>query len=94
MWTICLAVPSCMLFLCASAFAASLRSPWDALTIPATSRPYTRPAIAPLPRDIVAYDYYSDARKSVPDSTRLHAYRQAATPFSRTMSAADRAAEF
>jgi len=94
MRTIRLAVPGCMLFLCAPAIAASLRSPWDALTIPATSRSYTCLAIAPLPRDIVAYDYYSDARKSVPDSTRLHAYRQAATPFNRTMTAAERAADF
>ncbi len=85
---------SCSLFLCASAFAAPLRSPWDALSIPAASRPYACPDIAPLPRDIVAYDYYSDVRKSIPDPVRLHAYQQAAAPFHRTMIDVEHAADF
>jgi len=89
-----LAGAACLLLLCASAFAAPLRSPWNALVTPASAQPYACPAIPPLPRDIVAYDYYSDARKSVPDAARLNAYRQAAAPFDRTMTQAERAADF
>lgn len=89
-----LAAAVCLLFLCASAFAAPLRSPWDALAIPDFAQPWACPALPPLPRDIVAYDYYSDARKSVPDAARLNAYRQAAAPFDRTMTQAERAADF
>ncbi len=88
------AVPASLLFLSVPAWSAPLRSPWDALSIPATSRPYSCPAVSPLPRDIVAYDYYSDARKSIPDSARLQAYRRAASPFDRTMTGAERAADF
>jgi poly(beta-D-mannuronate) lyase len=90
--TICSAAPACVL-LCASALAAPLRSPWDAVTIPVTSRPWTCTPPAPLPRDIVAYDYYSDARKSIPDRARLQAYRHAAAPFDRTMTDAEQAAD-
>jgi poly(beta-D-mannuronate) lyase len=88
------AAAACALFLCASALAAPLRSPWDALPIPATPRSWACPPVAPLPRDIAAYDYYSDARKSIPDPARLHGYQQAASPFDRTMNAAERAADF
>lgn len=84
----------CLLGFAASAWAGPLRSPWDAVTVPSTSQAYTCPALEPLPRNIVAYDYYSDARKSVPDAARLDAYRQAAAPFDRTMTAAELAADF
>jgi poly(beta-D-mannuronate) lyase len=89
-----LAASGYFLLLCASALAAPLRSPWDARVIPHSVRSWACPAIAPLPRDIAAWDYYSDARKSIPNSARLQAYHLAAAPFDRTMTGAERAADF
>jgi poly(beta-D-mannuronate) lyase len=85
---------ACVLFLCSSAFAAPLRSPWDALVPSPTATPFACPAIAPLPRDIVAYDYYTDKRASIPDPARFAAYRKAAAPFDRAMTDAEKAADF
>ncbi len=89
-----LAAAAVALFIGIPAFAATLRSPWDSLAIAPTSRPYSCPAIAPLPRDIVAYDYYTDKRYSIPDPARLRAYQQAAAPFDLTMTDAEKAADF
>lgn len=89
-----LAALACLILISVSALASPLRSPWDALSIPASSRLYLCLSIPPLPRDIVAYDYYSDARKSVPNPARLHAYQLAAAPFDHTMTEAERAADF
>lgn len=85
---------ACFLLWCASALAAPLRSPWDALPARESARAYACPAVRPLPRGIVAYDYYSDARKSVPSPARLEAYRKARAPYVRTMRAAEKAADF
>lgn len=92
--TTSLAAAACLLLLCVSAFAAPLRSPWDALTIPETARPYACPAVAPLPGDIVAFDYYSDKRYSIPDPARLRAYRAASAPYSNITRQAIHAADF
>lgn len=95
--TVARAAASLALILLASpalAAHAALRSPWDLLSIQQTSTPYTCPAAVPLPRDIVAYDYYTDKRYSIPDPARFRAYQQAAAPFRRTMTDASRAADF
>jgi len=78
------------------AFAAAgpLRSPWGTLSIRQSGQPYNCPALAPLPRDIVAYDYYTDKRFSIPDPARLRAYNEASAAFSNVMRQAIRAADF
>ncbi len=78
-----------------SAFAASspLQSPWDLHPVTATSVPYACPPPVLLPRDIVAFDYYADSRKSIPDPARLRAYDLAASPFDRVSDQAEKAAD-
>lgn len=78
----------------APAAVSPLRSPWDLLSIPVSARPYVCPSVLPLPRDIVAYDYYTDKRFSIPDPARLNAYRQASSDYDRVMRLAIRAADF
>lgn len=73
---------------------AALHSPWDSHFIHPTPRPYACPAVAALPRNIVLYDYYSDARKSIPDPARLRAYRRASAAMHRVMRQSVRAADF
>ena len=77
----------------ALAAAAPLQSPWDLHPVTATSAPYACPAPVLLPRDIAAFDYYADSRKSVPDPQRLRAYDQAAGPFDRVSDQAEKAAD-
>lgn len=90
------AVSLSLVLLASPAFAAraALRSPWDLLTIRQTARPYACPAVASLPRDIVAYDYYTDKRFSIADPARLRAYREASAAYSRVMQESIRAADF
>lgn len=76
------------------ATASPLQSPWDLHPVTSTPTPYTCPAPIPLPRDIVAFDYYADSRKSIPDPERLRAYDQAASPFDRVSHQAENAADF
>jgi poly(beta-D-mannuronate) lyase len=94
MRTIRLAAALCLFFPGVLVFAAPLRSPWDAFAIHQTSRPYACPSAAPLPRDLVAYDYYSDKRYSIPDPARLHAWRQASSAYNNVMLQAIHAADF
>jgi len=58
-----------------------LRSPWDLHPVALTRAEYQCPAAAPLPHDIVAYDYYADAKHSITDPARHAAYEAAAKPF-------------
>ncbi|HTX40335.1 MAG TPA: alginate lyase family protein [Acidobacteriaceae bacterium] len=78
-----------------AAFAASspLQSPWDLHPVAPTSAPYACPAPIALPRDIVAFDYYADSRKSIPDPARLRAYDQAASLFNQVSDQAEKAAD-
>ncbi len=85
-----------LLFLAVSAafaIAAPLQSPWDLHPVTPTPVPWVCPAPLLLPRDIVAYDYYSDSRKSIPDPQRLRAYDEAASPYDRVSRDAEQAAD-
>src|SRR5665213_1367159 len=59
----------------AVAGAAPLRSPWDARVVKVSDGSYSCPALKPLPKDIAASDYYTDAKHSVIDQKRLAAYQ-------------------
>lgn len=92
---------ACALCLCAAARPAraakrpaqSLRSPWDLDPVKLTQAKYDCPTLAPLPHDVVAYDYYSDAKHSVTDPARHAAYEAAAKPFLKTEEATEHAAD-
>lgn len=73
--------------------AQSLRSPWDLHPVTLTSAKFDCPSLAPLPHDIVAYDYYSDAKHSITDPARHAAYEAAAKPFLEIEEATERAAD-
>ncbi|SPE23391.1 Poly(Beta-D-mannuronate) lyase [Candidatus Sulfotelmatomonas gaucii] len=73
--------------------AQSLRSPWDLHPVTLTSAKYDCPTLPPLPHDIVAYDYYSDAKHSITDPKRHAAYQAAARPFLAIEEATEHAAD-
>ncbi len=79
----------------AHAATAPLKSPWDLhpVTAVGTDKPYTCPQAAPLPKDIVAFDYYSDAKHSVVDEKRYAAYQATQDTFRATTRAAQDAAD-
>lgn len=70
-----------------------LRSPWDERPVKVTSAGYACDVPAALPKDIVAYDFYSDAKHSVIDPARYAAYNAAAKSFDDVMRAAESAAD-
>jgi poly(beta-D-mannuronate) lyase len=70
-----------------------LRSPWDLHPVTLTAAKYDCTAIARLPHNIVAYDYYSDSKHSIIDPARHAAYQAAAKPFLAIESATERAAD-
>jgi poly(beta-D-mannuronate) lyase len=81
---------------CAHAVAPSaqpLRSPWDLHPPSLTDARYSCPQLAPLPHDIVAFDYYSDSRHSIIDPTRYAAYGVASKPFGDVENETERAAD-
>jgi poly(beta-D-mannuronate) lyase len=71
----------------------ALRSPWDERPVTVTSAGYTCDVPPALPKDIAAYDFYSDAKHSVIDPTRYAAYNAAAKSFDDVMHAAESAAD-
>lgn len=73
--------------------AAALVSPWDQHAVKAKPGEYSCPAVAALPQDIVAYDYYSDAQHSVKDEKRYEAYNAAAAQYTHLSSVTARAAD-
>jgi poly(beta-D-mannuronate) lyase len=76
-----------------AAQSASLVSPWDAHPPHLHDTPFACNVPAPLPKDIVAYDFYSDAKHSIIDPTRYAAYAAAAKRFDETTHAAESAAD-
>jgi poly(beta-D-mannuronate) lyase len=58
-----------------------------------TDAKYDCPTVAVLPHDIVAYDYYSDAKHSIVDPNRYAAYQAASKQFGGVEDAAERAAD-
>jgi poly(beta-D-mannuronate) lyase len=89
---------SCILFHAQPVCAAKqqkqpLRSPWDLHPVVLTDAKYECPAVATLPHDIVAYDYYSDPKGSIIDPTRHAAYQAAAKPFLAIENATEHAAD-
>jgi poly(beta-D-mannuronate) lyase len=60
---------------------AALKSPWSAPKKVQASESYDCPADKPLPHDIVAADYYSDAKHSIIDPVRYAAYNAAQEVF-------------
>lgn len=77
----------------ASAAAAPLRSPWDARVVQFSDASYSCPALKPLPEDIDASDYYTDAKHSVIDPKRLAAYQAVEAQFDQATKAAAKAAD-
>lgn len=75
------------------ASASDLRSPWDERPVKVTTAGYTCDVPAALPKDIAAYDFYSDAKHSVIDPARYAAYNAAARRFDDAMHAAESAAD-
>jgi poly(beta-D-mannuronate) lyase len=71
----------------------TLVSPWDIHPPHPHDTPYACNVPAPLPKDIVAYDFYSDAKHSIIDPTRYAAYTAAAKRFEDTTHAAESAAD-
>jgi poly(beta-D-mannuronate) lyase len=71
----------------------ALRSPWDAHPVALTTAPYTCSLVAPMPHDIVAYDYYSDSKHSIIDPTRYAAYQAASRQYGDVEEAVERAAD-
>ena len=70
-----------------------LRSPWDVAPRRVIAAAYSCPPLAPLPRDVVAADYYADPRHSEVDAARFAAYQAAQAPFTRVMQETARAAD-
>jgi len=54
---------------------------------------YNCPKAVGLPKDIVAFDFYTDAKHSIPDPTRMKAYADAERTFDLPMEAAEHAAD-
>jgi poly(beta-D-mannuronate) lyase len=71
----------------------SLQSPWDLHPVTLSDAKYDCPEVATLPRDIVAYDYYSDSKHSITDPARHAAYQAAAKPFIAVEEATEHAAD-
>ena len=71
----------------------ALRAPWDLHHVALNDTKYSCPQLAPLPHDIVAYDYYSDSKGSIIDPARHAAYEAAAGPFLAMESATTHAAD-
>jgi poly(beta-D-mannuronate) lyase len=57
--------------------AQTLKSPWVKPANDGASGKYNCPAFTPLPKDIVAYDFYTDAKHSIIDPARYKAYSDA-----------------
>ena len=70
-----------------------LRSPWDQQHVHVKNGNYSCPQLDPLPKDIVAFDYYSDAKHSKIDAVRYAAYQAAGETYHETMADAIQAAE-
>ena len=73
--------------------ASPLLSPWDVHPPRLHDTPYACPLPSGLPKDIVLYDFYSDAKHSVIDPTRKAAYDAAVRQFDDTMHVAESAAD-
>ena len=71
----------------------ALRSPWDVHTVSVTDIPYRYTPPEPLPKDIEATDYYSDAKHSVIDPVRFAAYNAREKSFRDTMRLVESAAD-
>ena len=70
-----------------------LRSPWDVHPVKIASAAYTCESPAVLPHDIVASDFYSDAKHSVIDPKREAAYKAASATYTDVTRAAEAAAD-
>ena len=75
------------------AHAATLRSPWDLHPVVARAGSYTCPDLPPLPKNIEATSYYSDAKHSVVDPAKQAAYNAVRKQFQTTMAATEKAAD-
>jgi poly(beta-D-mannuronate) lyase len=79
----------------AAIFAATLRSPWDAKPVTVKDGAYACPNHAPLPKDIHAFDFYSDDKHSIIDPKRYAQYQDAERQFHEaTRDAIDAAENF
>ncbi len=71
----------------------TLHSPWDTHPVVLTAAPYACSQVAPMPHDIVAFDYYSDPKHSVIDPTRYAVYQAASRQYGDVEEAVERAAD-
>jgi len=73
--------------------AASLKSPWDLKPVKVSDASFHCAKVDALPHDIVASDFYSDAKHSVIDAKRKAAYDAAKDQYSNVTEEAERAAD-
>jgi len=73
--------------------AAPLQSPWDVKPVKVSDASYHCGKAEALPRDIVAYDFYSDSKHSVIDAKRKAAYDAAQEEFRGVTDEAEHAAD-
>jgi poly(beta-D-mannuronate) lyase len=95
-----LTVLRCLSGLAAAACAAggasaqvALKSPWDLHPVKVTQASFSCGTPAPLPKDIVASDFYSDAKHSIIDPVREAAYKKAQEQFDEVTRATEKAAD-
>jgi len=72
---------------------APLKSPWDLKLVKVSGDAYRCPTLAAMPKDIVASDFYSDAKKSIIDPKRQAAYEQAHAIFLQVSDETEKAAD-
>ena len=72
---------------------AALLSPWDLHPVKIKDERYSCPAVATLPHDVEATDYYSDAQHSIKDEKRYAAYTAVKEEYTGLTDAAERAAD-
>ena len=72
---------------------APLRSPWDLKPVKVTDASYSCAKPVVLPKDIVAADFYSDAKHSIIDEKRKAAYDAVQQQFMDVMDEAEKAAD-
>lgn len=67
----------------------ALLSPWDMQPVKVKEGAYSCPAVATLPHDVVAFDYYSDSQHSIKDDKRYAAYTAVAGQYAQVDKAAE-----
>jgi len=72
---------------------APLKSPWDLKVVKVSGDAYRCPTLGVMPKDIVASDFYSDAKKSIIDPKRQAAYNEAHAIYLQVSDETEKAAD-